>query len=320
MTQFGDGAARGRRCGGTRAHTVPKFYLNGFIAPGSATSRDPFVWIGSLKTGEISRRSPKNISLARGLYDGQGGFAEPDATVEAHLAKIESAASTAIRKFAAEPPGAAFAIPPEIGRFLAWQAARTPGWMKLEEDWAREFSLGLAPEVLEPPPPGFEKIGSRERPMCVENPSTGERREVVGQAELITYCKQGWKWILSRQDLLELLHLQAWYFQVRHFPRLSWARLTAPRGDAFITSDRGVSWLVDGFADTPPAALRDPKAQLVAPLTRTLALVGRHSTDPLNVTPREVNRFVAFAASEWIAGPSLEVVQRALEDRYDPRH
>jgi hypothetical protein len=107
---------RGETRGGTRAHTVPKFYLNGFIAPESATSRDPFVWIGSLKTAEISRRSPKNISLARGLYDGQGGFVEPDATIEAHLAKIESAASTAIRKFAAEPVGVAFAIPPEVGR------------------------------------------------------------------------------------------------------------------------------------------------------------------------------------------------------------
>jgi hypothetical protein len=192
--------------------------------------------------------------------------------------------------------------------------------MKLEQGWVNDFQPGLNPEMVEPPPPGLEKIGSRERPMCVENPNTGERREVVGQDELNTYCNQGWKWILRRQDHLELLHMQAWYFQIRHFPRLSWARLTAPSGGAFITSDRGISWLVDGYADTPPAALRDPKAQLVAPLTETVALVGRYGTDPLDVTLREVNRFVAFAASEWIAGPSFEVVRQALDDRRDPRH
>jgi hypothetical protein len=35
----------------TRAHTVPKFYLNGFVAPGSQHERDPFVWVGSLMRG-----------------------------------------------------------------------------------------------------------------------------------------------------------------------------------------------------------------------------------------------------------------------------
>ncbi len=72
----------------TRAHTVPKFYLNGFVATGSERERNRFVWIASLATGEIAKRSPKNISIARGLYDGRGGPEEPNATIEAHLARI----------------------------------------------------------------------------------------------------------------------------------------------------------------------------------------------------------------------------------------
>ena len=35
----------------------------------------------------------------------------------------------------------------------------------------------------------------------------------------------------------------------------------------------------------------------------------------LQVTPREVNRFVAFAASDWIVGPTRCVVETALIDR-----
>jgi hypothetical protein len=104
----------------TRAHTVPKFYLQGFVAPESETSSDPFVWLGSLATGEIKRRSPKNISIARGLYDGPGGFDQPGASIEAHLAKIESAAAPAIRKFVATEPGEGANPPPEIWRFLSW--------------------------------------------------------------------------------------------------------------------------------------------------------------------------------------------------------
>ena len=75
-----------------------------------------------------------------------------------------------------------------------------------------------------------------------------------------------------------------------------------------------------GYADTPPATLRDSTAQVVAPLPRTIALVGQHGTGTLGVTPREVNRFVAFAASGWIAGPTADVVRQALIDRRDPRH
>jgi hypothetical protein len=95
--------------------------------------------------------------------------------------------------------------------------------------------------------------------------------------------------------------------------------LGAPAGESFITSDRGVPWLVDGYADAPPAALRDPNAQIVAPLTVSFALVGRHGNRPLNVTPREVNRFAAFASSDWIAGPDRAVLEQALADG-DPRH
>lgn len=298
-----------------RAHTVPKFYLAGFVAPESEEDRDPFLWIGSLMTGEIKRRSPKNISIARGLYDGRGGFVQAGATIEAHLAKIEADASVAIRRFVATRMGESSPIPAEIMRFLAWQAARTPGWMELEQRWVNDLPVELANGTVEPPPEGFEKIQNRMRPMCLEDPKTGTRRQVSTEDEFNEYRRQGWKWILRRDDHLEMLHLQAWYFQVRHFPRLSWVRLQPPGNELFITSDRGIAWVADGSPDTPPAALRHPTAQVVAPLTRTVALVGRHGAGPLRVTPREVNQFVAFAASGWIAGPTSDVVRRALADR-----
>ncbi len=299
---------------------MPRFYLNDFITPGSEHEHDPFVWVGSLTTGEVTKRSPKNISISRGLYDERGGFEEPDAIIEAHLAKIESAASSAIRKFAATKIGDGRPVPAEITRFLAWQAARTPGWMEVVQRWANEPPLDPQAEILEPPPDGFDKIRHRMRPMCLEDPNTGDRREVTSEDEFYALRRLGWKWILRRSDHLEMLHLQAWYFQVRHFPRLSWVRLQPPDGEYFITSDRSVAWLADGYADTPPAALRHPTAQVVAPLTRKIALVGRHATAAPSVTPREVNRFVAFAASGWIAGPTADVVHQALVDRCDLRH
>lgn len=155
------------------------------------------------------------------------------------------------------------------------------------------------------------------RPLCVENPETGERCELRHLTELRAFQQNGWKWRFSAEDRLEAMHMQAWYFQVRHFPRLKWSRLDCPGGEHFVTSDRAVTWLADGFADTPPTALRHPTAEVVAPLTRKTVLVGRHSAAPLSVKPREVNRFVAFTASEWVAGPTRRVVEQAMIDRRD---
>jgi len=298
-----------------RAHTVPRFYLSGFAAPESEVTPDPFVWLGSLTTGEIKRRSPKNISIARGLYDGPGGFDDPSRSIEAHLSKIETAASSAIRAFVATEPHEGANPPPEIWRFLAWQAARTPGWMELVQEWVNDWDPNTTTQVVEPPPEGLDNIKDKIRTYCVEDPRSGQRQEVGDLEELRAYRKRGWKWVLRSDDQLELMHMQAWYFQIRHFPRLSWVRLNTPDDEWFITSDRAVAWLADGFADTPPSALRHPTTQVVAALTRKTVLVGRHGTKRLQVTPREVNRFIASAASGWVAGPTRGVVEQAIQDR-----
>jgi len=140
----------------------------------------------------VKRRSPKNVAIARGLYDGPGGFDEPGKSIEAHLSKIES------------------------------EAAPTPGWIEVVQGWMNDRDADSTDDVIEPPPEEF---------------------------------------------------------------------------------------------DSPPAALRHPTAQVVAALTRKTALVGRNETRPLQVTPRDVNRFAASTASEWVAGPTRNVVEQALRDR-----
>lgn len=299
----------------TRAHTVPRFYLGGFVAPHSGGRQDPFVYLGNLVTGEVKRRSPKNVSISRGLYDGPGAFLDPNASVEHHLSQIEWAAASAIRTLAAQPYRLDLPLSPAIWRFLSWQAARTPGWMRLVAAWAEEWDPHAPAVTLEEPPDGFEVIGDRPGGQLLVLPSTGETREASTSDEFKTLTAQGWRWKLRNDNHLEMLHVQAWYFQSRHFPRLEWVRLNAPQGTSFITSDRAVAWIVDGCADAPPSALRDSTAQVVAPLTSDIALVGRHGSGRLNVTPRDINRFIAAAATDWVAGCSPETVEQAMRDR-----
>jgi hypothetical protein len=42
------------------------------------------------------------------------------------------------------------------------------------------------------------RLRDRVRPMCLEDPNTGERREVTAEDDFYTLCRLGWKWILQR--------------------------------------------------------------------------------------------------------------------------
>jgi hypothetical protein len=301
----------------TRAHTVPRFYLAGFVDPESEELRDPYVWLGSIKTGMIVRRAPKNISTIPGAYDGPGGFEKLDASIERHLSKIESAASSAIRAFAATPIKSGAKIGPEIMRFMAWQAPRTPGWMELVQKWIDDFDPDAPIKTVEAPPTWLTAAKARHRPFCMKSPTTGEMEVVTEVSDWRRLKKAGWIWILGRDEQLEMLHIQASYFLDRHFPRLSWTRLEPPQGQWFITGNRGVTWTAQGQIDTPPAALRHPTAQVIAPLTRRVTLVGTHGAATHGVTPREVNRAIACTSSEWIVGPTEFIVMQAMRDRAD---
>lgn len=116
-------------------------------------------------------------------------------------------------------------------------------------------------------------------------------------------------------NFLEAVHIQAYYFQVRWFPRLRWFTLRPPEGQYFVIGDRPVGWGVPDCLEAPPNCLRDESAFLVAPPTRSLALVGRNDSTPWQVTPEQMNTMLAAWAHEWVAGPTKEVAIEALRGR-----
>jgi hypothetical protein len=116
-------------------------------------------------------------------------------------------------------------------------------------------------------------------------------------------------------NFLELVHMQAYYFQVRWFPRLHWFTLRPPQGEYFVIGDRPVGWGVPECLDAPPSCLRDEAAFLVAPLSRSLALVGRNNSTAWNVTPSEINALLSAWACDWVAGATEAVVAEALRHR-----
>lgn len=259
----------------------------------------------------------KNVAWSTDLFAGPGGLADREASIEAYLAtRVESPAAFALRGFVSRPPGQRSAVPAEIGRYLAWAAARSVSMKQLYQSWIDDLPDPADAVVVEPPPDGFEQMAPVTRSHRMEHPVFGIRDDVPSE-DVDLLRREGWRFLLAKEDFLELVHLQAWYFHVRFFPRLRWIILDAPSGGHFIIGDRPVVWGFDGVVDVQPRALRHPDVQLFATLTRSVALFACHPSGapPDSVSFREVNRIVAAAATHWIAGPTRSVVAESLADR-----
>ena len=299
----------------SQQHYISKFHLNQFLDTDSLSTKDPWLWQGFVRDGTVKRRSPKNVGTASLMFDGPGCLADRDATLESFLAnEVEGPAAAALRNLVCQPPGSIDKLPPALTRYLAWAAARSLPMQALENSWG-ENGLALNSEPVEPPPEGLLKATKLQRDVQMLHFKLGSRLFPV-DSDLEQAAREGWfPDMHDRTNFLESVHIQAYYFQVRFFPRLKWFALHGPEGEFFVVADRPVGWVADGYIDAPPSSLRHPSAYVLAPICRTLLLVARHTSDPWLVTPAQINAVVASWAHEWIAGPTEATVRSALENR-----
>ena len=163
---------------------------------------------------------------------------------------------------------------------------------------------------------GMAPLQASERQHTMEHPDFGRRSDVPSR-DVDQLRRDGWRFIVTQQDFLELAHLQAWEFQSRQFPKLRWVVLDAPTGRNFIIGDRPVVWGFQDAIDDPPSALQHPSVQLFAALTRSVALFAyrAEASPPSEVPYTTLNNAIASASQEWIAGPTREAVTDAMRSR-----
>lgn len=301
---------------GDRHHYVSQFHLREFTDPSATGVRDPWLWIGNCADGEVKRRAPNNIGWERGLYDVAGALSVADTKLEGYLAQnVEGPAALSLREFADRLPGARGPIPPRLMLYLAWAAARTPAMRVLYQKWIDD-GLDTVGSGAESPIDWLAEVTDRVRLHQMEHDLLGTRDDVPAD-EVPMLRSAGWRFVVTGVDFGELLHMQAHYFYDRFFPRMEWLILDAPHGEFFIVGDRPVVWGLEGALQLPPSVLRSSSAQLVAPLTRSLALVAYNASgeSPTEVRVDAINRVVALGAENWIAGPTENTILKALSTR-----
>jgi hypothetical protein len=296
-------------------HYVSKFHLREFCVPESLRARDPWLWYGNISDSSVTRRPPSKVGTSPDLFNGPGALEDDDANLESYLANnVEGPAARAIRKMT-NPTARLDNIPPEVMRYLAWAASRSLPMQRLEAEWTARLGNPRTAPMAEPTPEAILDAAPRIRPMHLVHPLLGEITVPAGE-DWDPLIDLGWSPDpRDRANFLESAHIQSYYFQERWFPRLLWFTLRTPPDEHFIIGDRPVGWGVPDCLDAPPCCLRDPAAFLIAPLSRSLALVGRNAPEAWAVTSRQVNAILASWSHQWIAGPTAAVVATAMSDR-----
>lgn len=293
---------------GKRHHYVSQFHLRGFTDLASSTP-NPWLWVGDRQTFVVRRRAPKNLAWESNLFAGPAGLSDRDSQLETFLATdVEGPAAFALRRFLAIPQGRRGSLPSEIGRYLAWAAARSISMKALFESW-----IARLPTINETQSYASFADSPFEREHVMKHPEHGVRHDVLSR-NIEEFRHAGWKLLVTDDDFLQLVHLQAWQFETRFFPKLKWIVLDAPEGDFFVIGDRPVVWVFRELFDLEPRYLQHPNVQLFAPLSRSVAMFAFHTEAvcPSSVSPRDVNLALASAATEWVAGPTEAVVSNAL--------
>lgn len=290
----------------SRQHYVSQFHLAEF------TNASGNLWYLHRDTGKVESRTTKGVGWARKVYADATALGGTGIDVLLST-EVEQNAAPALRAFGAVEPLPA-TLPAELSRYLAWAAARTTSMRSLVLAWISQ----PAGPLMEPPPEGFDQVPLVPRQLELIGPN-GESTSSDEPDEIDTLIAQGWAPVLTATDFSEIVHINAWYFQVRHFPRLSWLVATAPpNSPGFVISDRPVFWRVGDRYELPPRVLRLPEAVVYAPLTSHRCLLGHHGLDTsLQVTPTDINLATASAAKQWLAGPdraTLEALRFTLQE------
>jgi len=280
-------------------HSIPQFYLRGFTDPTVPAGQTPWLWVRDKVSGIVHRRAPKNLAAEIGFYSWHAANGVDYEQVENELAKIESRAAFALRRFLPPEMINRREINPDLYVFLSWLAARVPWFKRFASETWKEFLTSAATRDSDiPEDPHFR--------CTLMNLSTLETRRFTVPEARHAIRSGLWTATLDQNNLIEIMRLQAWYFQNRFFPKLHWTLLTAPDGHFFLTSDRPLLWYVPGRALTDyPAALSHPEVELTVPLTKRHALLATPSPVPsgTGVHADDVNaRTVAFS-ERFVASP-----------------
>ena len=298
----------------SRDHYVSQFHLRGFTDPTAHQPLEPWLWVGERASSEIRRKSPKNLAWSRGLFQGPGSLQDRKSTLENFLSiQVESPAANALRQLISRSQGTRSSVPPELTRYLAWSAARSLSMRSLFEEWIDNTLPPGQVKFAEPPLLDETRNSSFKRLFRMEHPFIGIRNDVPSE-DVEPLQNEGWRFVLKEADFLELVHIQAYYFRARLFPRLQWIVLDPPPGQYFVIGDRPLVWGFKHSLSVEPRYLRHPNVQVFAPLTKSLGLFAFNPSGypPEKISYLDFNRAIADAARSWVAGPTRQVVAEAM--------
>lgn len=248
-------------------HTVPRFYLQGFIDPRLEALGQEMLWV--YEPGKEPRKSaPRKVAKEKDFYLLEGDEKRKRVDIEDMLQRLEDVSAPQLRKLSA---GDLSLSPQERGEFAGFVAlmfTRVPFYHDAADRMAaekyRQFAKATAviPNALEE---AFIKLYEKE---------TGETLDMNPQevhdfllSDQYTFEQTSRAWTIRKmfEGMLRIMPI---------LERMKWTLLESTGGVSFLTSDNPVA-LYDPSPPSPYAFAASPHSEVTFPISRKFCLLFR---------------------------------------------
>lgn len=299
-----------------RCHTVPKFYLNYFLQPGSN-----LLWVYDKKDVDIRPQPPVNTTVIGDYYlsepDDKG---EKDQRAEEFLSVIEGWAKPILDRLVNRPNSLAEANKDVLSMFIAFTHCRSPRSVQAIKEMSEAGVDYVLDQVKEIAQDSVEMRKLYERFSQKENNASNlpydEFIQVMKDPKKGVYVEVNEKHAIGESLLLaEVVH--------RRIMDLYWHIRIAPREHFFITSDAPVTV----FTPLPNnqaifgGGLGLPTVQLTFPLSPRVCLhmdknrLGQIERADANYV-NEINRRSIYMAERFVISPFRSNRIKSMVEKY----
>lgn len=246
-----------------RQHTVPTFYLKGFVDPASAQSKDPYLWVVDIEEKRVYRRAPENVGRKSGFYDWEDLLNVPG--YEEHLSLIETRAAKVFRKLRSGEFNLSNKEKYHLCYFIAFQISRT-------ERFRNNINTGVTENIkkkIQNLTQDSDQIQSalNEYPNCDKDSlSVKDIRIFIEKDEFSINVKKDFLMGVAIELALKLIPVVG---------ATKWSIFLSPGKQGFVTTDQGIAMLTHDSStpDIDFINFINPKLEILVPISNKFALL-----------------------------------------------
>ena len=293
-------------------HTLPVFFLRGFVDPASCRGRNPYLWVADVEEKRVYRRGPENVAAISRFYDWED--LNNVASLESFHSIIETRAARVFRKLRDGKFVLSRKERYHLCLFVGFQISRTKRFHERLGVRAVNAAKASIREWAKNPKRLKEDIEAYAQARSEPTLEIDAVRQFIDEERYT---------IEPGKDRLHGLAIDLALKFVPVVGATRWTIFLAPDDLGFVTTDQGVALLTSDAKsiDIDFKTFHNPGLEIYVPISRDYALLMHQTTTPEGIVSldkssiREIQRRVLPTVDRYVFASAKRDAEWALDSR-----